>query len=117
VHRPRGGITSRVAFKDDITELRESLRPEHKTHAKAGTQCGGRWTPWRDTCERIARIVRDDPGIAFKDLLDRFGSFHYVSKGSARAALLTWIHAGKVDGVRIEREGRKVRLYPSSKEL
>lgn len=84
-------------------ELAKQLRPEHKTHAKAGAiGAGGRWTPFRDTCEKLARVVRAEPGITLKAAVAKV-DHHYASSRSAVAHLPRWIEAGKVEGVRIER--------------
>lgn len=87
--------------------LRSRLRPQHKTHAKAGTAGGGRWSPFLDTCEQLARVVEREPGITLKAAIDGI-SHHYRSAPGARSSLAKWIEAGKVPGVRIESR----RLYP-----
>lgn len=79
--------------------LAADLKPEHKTHAKAGAiGAGGRWTPFRETCELLARIVQRQPGIALKEAIDGM-KHHYASKGSARAHLAELIGKGVVAGV------------------
>lgn len=89
-------------------ELTSRLVPEHKTHAKAGALgAGGRWTPWRNTCEQLARVVRNAPGISLKDAIADI-RHHYASNAGARASLRRWIDEGKVEGVRRENG----RLYP-----
>lgn len=91
-------------------ELAAKLRPEHKTHAKAGAVgAGGRWTPFRDTCEQIARVVTDTPGITLKDAIGRI-KHHYSSRSSAVSSIAHWAGRGKVPGVRLERD--PLRLYP-----
>lgn len=89
-------------------ELASKLQPEHKTHAKAGAiGAGGRWTPFRDTCEQLARVVRSTPGIKIKDAIAKI-RHHYASNSGARASLTTWVREGAVAGVRIENGA----LYP-----
>jgi hypothetical protein len=80
--------------------LASKLRPEHKTHARAGTN-GGRWTPFRGTCEELARVVRETPGITLKTLVDQV-RHHYKTPSSARGSIAHWISAGKVPGVRFD---------------
>lgn len=83
-------------------DLASKLQPEHKTHAKAGAiGAGGRWTPWRNTIEQLARIVRATPGIRLKDAVAEI-SHHYASNSGARASLAKWTRDGVVPGVRIE---------------
>lgn len=93
-------------------ELAAALRPEHKTHAKAGAiGAGGRWTPFRDTCEQLARVVASKPGIPLKDAIGEI-RHHYRSTSSARTSLAHWVQRGKVPGVRLE-PGHPPRLHPA----
>lgn len=80
-------------------ELAKKLRPEHQTHAAAGTN-GGRWTPFRDTCEQLRAIVERNPGVPLGDAVASIRD-HYSSKAAARSSLATWIAANKVPGVQI----------------
>lgn len=79
--------------------LAASLRPEHQTHAAAGTN-GGRWTPFRDTCEQLRALVEREPGVSLRDAVASIRD-HYSSKAAARSSLATWIAANKVPGVLI----------------
>lgn len=79
--------------------LAAKLRPEHQTHAAAGTN-GGRWTPFRDTCEQLRAIVERNPGVPLGDAVASIRD-HYSSKAAARSSLATWVAAGKVPGVMI----------------
>lgn len=79
--------------------LTERLRPEHQTHAAAGTN-GGRWTPFRDTCEQLLRVVTDEPGIQLHDAIAAIRD-HYSSKHAARSHMARWIAMSKVPGVQI----------------
>ena len=91
--------------------LSSTLRPEHKTHAVAGTTSGGRWSDWRGTCRELQREVESDPGVTLRDALKRI-RYHYASASSARAALSHQLQAGEVSGVRCIVDGRELRLYP-----
>lgn len=82
------------------TALAAALAPEHKTHAKAGTN-GGRWTPFRSTCEQVAAVVQRQPGITIKALVDEI-KHHYRSGPSARSSIAHWVQRGKIAGVRFE---------------
>jgi len=79
--------------------LATKLRPEHQTHAAAGTN-GGRWTPFRDTCEQLRAIVERNPGVPLGDAVSSIRD-HYSSKAAARSSLAAWAAAGRVPGVMI----------------
>lgn len=92
--------------------LRARLSEGHKTHAKAGSNSGGRYTPFRQTCEGLLALVRREPGVTLTDAIARI-SHHYSSMHSARGAMAKWIEAGSVPGVRGQvGSDRKLRLYP-----
>ena len=88
--------------------LASKLRPEHKTHAPAGSAGGGRWTPFRGTCEELARFVRAEPGTTLKHALTCV-RHHYSSSSCARSCLSKWIREGTVPGV----EMRDGALWPT----
>lgn len=90
--------------------LRCALDEKQKTFAPAGN--GSRhWSPFKRTCETVLCRVRYQPGITMKELLD-IETTHYRSKSSAASSLAIWIENGKVPGVRLEREGGRLRLFP-----
>lgn len=91
-------------------EIRRHLLEGQKTAAPAGTQGGGRWTPFRATCEAVREVVTASPGISLRDAIEGI-RHHYASVSAARACLSKWIEAGKIPGVVLRREGRKPRLY------
>lgn len=92
--------------------LAGKLREEHKTHAQAGAVGGGgRWTPFRGTCEALAEAARRTPGIALKAAIGEI-KHHYRSASSARSSLATWLRQGKVPGV-VMRDGA---LFPAEPE-
>lgn len=80
-------------------DLAARLRPQHKTHARAGSARGGSFTPFLDTCEQLARVVRERPGITLRDAVSAI-RHHYATSKSARGTLAKWITVGKVPGVR-----------------
>lgn len=93
-------------------KLRATLHEEHKTFAPAGNATGARSTSFGRTCRAVASYVQRNPGVSLKQLLDEVET-HYTSKSSARASLARWIDAGKVAGVRLERDGKALRLLPA----
>jgi len=88
------------------------LNEKQKTYAPAGNSYGRRWSPFKDTCDQLAALVKKLPGISMKEALDKI-THHYSSVSSARGSLSHWISEGKVLGVRIEREGRLLKLFPT----
>jgi len=92
--------------------LKRKLPAHPKSFATAGNAKGKRWTRWQRTCHEIREMVRNQPGIGIKDLIDEKGGFHYASGASARTALSHWIRNGMIDGVKLVREGRRAVLYP-----
>lgn len=94
-----------------LDRLRNALHESQKTAAMAGTNRGGRSTPFRRTCEQLARYVSQHPACLLKEAIDA-GQHHYASDSTARSCLAKWIKLGRVDGVRLERDGRKIRLFP-----
>lgn len=93
-----------------ITGLRECLRPEHQTWAKAGNAKGQRYSPFKATCRDVAKFVADNPGSTLKQLIESVPT-HYHSTSTARSCLKIWIERGKIDGVTMRRESGQIRLY------
>jgi hypothetical protein len=94
--------------------LTDGLTEKHKTYAAPGNAEGRRYTPFRRTCEAVASAVAERPGLLLAELLDRVKT-HYLNRASARTCLPRWIRDGIVPGVRLERDGRALRLYPAAK--
>jgi hypothetical protein len=101
----------RCLFEHDEKIVRAALKPGHKTHAKAGSSTGGRFTSFRATCEGLAELVVAKPGITLMDAIAVL-PHHYASNAGARAHLSHWIAAGKVGGVKIVRDGKRITLHP-----
>jgi hypothetical protein len=91
--------------------LGEALRPEHQTFAAAGNNRADYWSPFQQTCQELARYVAEHPGCPLKDAVAMV-DHHYASPASAVSSLRHWLSEGKVRGVRVEREGRLLALYP-----
>lgn len=97
----------RTAMAKEITSC---LTEEHKTFAKAGNPDGRRLTPFQITCQRVAKKVKANPGISLKDLIEGL-DHHYASSQSARSSISTWVQAGMIEGIKVERDGRFLRFY------
>lgn len=91
------------------------VRPEHKTHARAGApSAAGRWTKYRGTCEALRAIVAaaaPEPMLLATAVteLDAAKRHHYRNRRAALASLTAWAQAGKIDGVEVL-PGLPVRL-------
>lgn len=96
--------------------LIQSLRPEHKYWAEAGNDRGERYSPFKRTCKAVRRAVEENPGCTMKKLLALVADHHYQSDASFKICIAKWAGLGKVAGVRIDRQGRKLRFYPFGQE-
>lgn len=90
--------------------LGDSLRPEHQTFAPAGNARADYWSPFQQTCRELAIFVAKHPGCSLKDAVAMV-DHHYASPASAVSSLRHWLSEGKVKGIRVEREGRRIALY------
>lgn len=96
------------AGHEGAKRLIETLQPEHKTFAQAGTSTGRYWTPWRATCREALRYVSRHGTVPAIEMVKGI-SHHYRSNNAARACLVMWLREGKVPGLRII-EGRPLRV-------
>lgn len=110
-YRPRFVRDARM-----VDHLRGKLNDRQKNAAAAGSQAGGYWTPFSETCREVLSRVREKPGITMKELMDGL-KHHYSTDASARSCLALNAREGLVKGVRVEREGRMIRFYPKEAEL
>jgi len=88
--------------------LLDSLEPEHKTAAMAGTNGGGRWSPWRSTCRNAVEYVRRHGEPTVVDMM-RHINHHYGSDSAARSSMVEWLRRGSVKHLQII-EGRPLRV-------
>lgn len=93
-------------------KLAAKLCPEHKTSLAAGSVGGGRWTPFRSTCDQLARYVAAHPGCSLRDAIAQT-KHHYSSASCARSSVAKWVSLGKVPGVRLDTSARPATLYPT----
>lgn len=113
VYNARYGEFRRAPF--GIQRMRAALTEERKTFAKAGNAYGARFTPYAETCRIVRQTVAEKPGIQLSELLRHLrGKHHYSSDSSARSSLLKWAEKGSVKGVRVERHGRSIQLFPAA---
>lgn len=95
--------------------ITDRLTEKHKSFAKAGNALGMRLTPYKATCEEAKRVAKEKPGIIMKDLIEEI-PHHYTSAKVARASLAKWIKLKKVKGLRAERDGKLLRIYPAEEK-
>ena len=81
-----------------------------KHFAEAGTDKGGHWTPFKQTCLEVRAMVTSNPGISAKDLVNSI-KHHYKTERSAMGSLAKWTREGVVPGVAL----RNGRYYPKDK--
>jgi hypothetical protein len=91
--------------------LADMLCEEQKTAAMAGTNAGGYHTPFKATCSRVQAFVRDHPGCSPKECIA--GVEHHWAKTSAPYTLAAFVGKGIVPGVRVEKIGGRLALFPT----
>lgn len=100
----------------NVAYIRDRLRPEHKTFAAAGSARGGHFTEFKATCETLRIFVAKTPGATIKEAVANM-VHHYATDASAKAHLVKLIERGVVDGIRCERDAKRVvRLYVAERK-
>jgi hypothetical protein len=96
----------------EVRHVRDELRPGHQHQTVAGQSgnVAGRWTPFRETCDRLRAVVGEHPGIPLGDALRKI-DHHYASHASAKAHLVELIRRKVIKGLQIEKVGRAVTLH------
>lgn len=94
--------------------LRNALRSEMMSgeYGEAGTRSGGRFTPFRETCEQLLAVVRSNPGIQLKAAIESIKRHHYASNAACRANLRKYIENGVIKGLTHTIENGKFVLNP-----
>ncbi len=93
------------------SDLRDMLRPAHKTFSVAGAAHGRHWTAFQDTCEQIANFVRNTPGASLGQVIGGI-KHHYRTESTAKACLVQWGKKGVIRGVVLRKQGRRVLFDP-----
>lgn len=108
-------VTARPEFnrRADTEWVRKRLREQHKTFAAAGSAGGARWTEFKGTVRQLKEYATANPGALLGAALKEI-KHHYASDAGARSRLTDLIGKGKVPGLRLEPDGRKVRLFVES---
>ncbi|MBN1625010.1 MAG: hypothetical protein JW944_00685 [Deltaproteobacteria bacterium] len=87
------------------------LYAEQKNMVDAGSSNGGYFTPFKKTCRRVQEIVRNEPGIILKDLIDKT-DHHYSTVGTAKQSIRHFIDIGVIEGIKMKKDGKYLRFYP-----
>lgn len=91
--------------------LLDAVRPEHKTFAAAGSPNGGVWSPFKDSSAKIRDYLAEHPGVGASEVVKALGKLHWANDASARSGILHGASKGFMAGVRIEQDGRRLKLY------
>ncbi len=89
------------------------LHESQKTFAKAGSPGGSHWSPFKTTSREVIGWVTANPGCTLRDMLTNV-RHHYDGLASAKRNIVHWIDAGVIPGIRVERGGREIRLFPEA---
>jgi hypothetical protein len=88
--------------------IRAVLHESQKT-AIAGSNGGGYWTPFRQTCTALVEFVSANPGCTLKAAIDGI-RHHYSSPASARNSLRDWILRGKIPRLTYDEQTRTLKV-------
>lgn len=89
--------------------LARSLADEQRTFAPAGNARARFWSPWKATVAEVQAWSAANPSALFSDLV-RSVRHHYRTAATARSCLRRHIEDGLIPGVRIERDGGRLRI-------
>lgn len=107
----RVSIDPRFDRRAMTKHLSGALCDGHKTYAEAGNAEGKFWSPFKETCANILKIVQQKPGCTMKEMIAEL-DHHYTCDATARTSLAKWAYTGHIPGVRIEKDGRFIKWYP-----
>lgn len=89
----------------DERKLAASLNTAQLDYLPAGSRGGGHWTPFKQTCEDLLRVVNENPGLTIPEALGLI-DHHYKSTRSGSAAIKKYILKGVIKTVSLNHEGR-----------
>lgn len=100
--------TSRV-HRDHRAPLLDRCTEHHKTKGIIGSQ-HDRYSPWRETMNRVTAYVREHPGTTIRDMLAAGLETHYRTSALAARAITAAAKRGWVHEVLARFDGRRWRL-------
>jgi len=92
------------------------LRPEHKTHGRAGTNRGGYFTPYRATMNEVKSIIEKQPGCTIKEIMAKLTQHHYSHDKSALSSIQAGLRQFEQDWCQIKTEGNTNHYYQKKLE-
>jgi hypothetical protein len=95
--------------------IRSNLHPEQLTAGIPGTSNSDYYTPFRATCRNLYAYVLEHPLCTIGEAILAI-THHYRSASTAKSSMRVWLHDGKVPGLRLRKEGRKLLIEISPKE-
>jgi hypothetical protein len=104
-------VSPRLNRTIDDKCIRRALHEAQRSgaYARAGSMAGGYWTPFRETCSELLRVVKGSPGIELREALKAI-QHHYATTRSAASSVPPLIRSGVIDGLEVK--GVPLRLYP-----
>ena len=87
------------------------LLPEHKTALAAGSNGGGRFTPYKATMDQVHKFIQHNPGCSLKEIVDGIKQYHYANRGSAMGCIRNALEEWESDWCRIELVNGKGTYY------
>jgi len=105
----------RRPFPDSVRFIRDNLKEQQRTFANAGSRGGAHWTPYKESCGRIRRYVKTNPGTSVKKVVDELGKLHYATGSSARHSISAMAREGHIPGVIARRQDGKLCLFIEEK--
>lgn len=112
-----------VNMKWNVPDVKEEARPsfnrkasgitlkeEHKTWCKAGSACGGHYTPFKGTVQSLVSLVTRHPeGLQFSEAIKKI-DHHYSSFATAKTCLRGFIGT-VIPELRVETVGGKLMVF------
>jgi hypothetical protein len=106
-------VSARIQRIPRDVSISRWLNPAQQDGRLAGSNSGGYYTPFKGTCDSVTRFVHSHPGVSLKSLVDSIPT-HYGSKATARSKISHFIENGVIKGIRVERTGRQIKLFPAA---
>jgi hypothetical protein len=88
----------------------KNIHEEQKTWGAAGNATHSYYTPFRGTVLALTEYVSQHPGCGLSEAIGGIKS-HYKTNGTAKSCLVKYLENGIIDTIRMEREGKIIKLY------
>lgn len=97
-------------YRELALRLRDTLEPEHKTFAPAGSADGKKWTPYKRTIRDVRSFLEKNPGSTMRQIQEDIGRGHYASPASMRGNLGKALEHWE-DWCRVDRDHKPFKYY------